>query len=176
MKSTNEIQEAARRVLREAAVRCPQYADKLNSIRLRVSTRMTRCGGTANYRKNEIALSLPFLSDEGNFASELFEVVTHEAAHLIVGLEGRNGKPHGPQFKSVQRALGGTGKRTHQMDLADGFAPRRKAKRTAVACPCGCGQTMNLGPQQIKKWNRGERYYINGHQPRRPRMSDFFQF
>jgi len=166
MKSSNQIAGAARQILQDAARQRPEYADKLSNIRIRVSSRMTRAGGSANYRKNEITLSLAFLSDDTNFENELFEVVTHEAAHLIVGLENRNGKPHGRTFRLIHHALGGTGKRTHQMDLADGFAPRRRAPKQLVACPCGCGQTMRMGPTQYKRYVAGQRYYIKGHQPR----------
>lgn len=164
MKRQQDIHAAARQILQAAAVRCPQHADKLHSIGIRVSSRMTSCGGTASYRKNEVTISLPFFADEANFTNELFEVVTHEAAHLIVGREGRKGQPHGPVFRSVHRSLGGTGKRTHSMALADGFKGRKRTQRTGVQCPCGCGQTMSLGPTQLKRHNSGRQYYIKGHQ------------
>lgn len=164
-KTQTQIRTAAREILTQAAERAPEHADKLRGIRLRVSTRMTRCGGTANYRKNEITLSLPFFADPGNFEAELFEVVTHEAAHLIVGMEGRQGRPHGPQFRRVHRSIGGTGKRTHSMSLADGFQKRRRQPKVEVLCS-RCGQPMNLGPVQAKRHLSGIARYTHNRCPR----------
>jgi predicted SprT family Zn-dependent metalloprotease len=135
---------------------------------------MTSTAGTASYRKNEITLSLPFFADDANFDSHLFETVTHEAAHLVVGMEGRNGKPHGPQFRKVHRAMGGKGERTHDMALAEGFTKRKRKPRTEAPCGCGCGEMMKLGPVQLKKQLSGKaNYMFKGHSSPR-KLYDFF--
>jgi predicted SprT family Zn-dependent metalloprotease len=176
MKQANEIQRAAYRILADAAERCPGYADTIRRIRVRISSRMTSCGGTANYRKMEIALPLAYFADETNFEKFLFEVVTHEAAHLVVGIVDRNRRPHGPQFKMVHRSMGGTGKRTHEMQLADGFSKRKAATRTSVFCGCGCGETITLGPTQYRKHLKGLRYVKQGHRGRVQNRFDPFRF
>lgn len=180
MKRQHEIAYAAREILKGTMVRCPGYATKLRTVSIRVSSRMTSTAGTAKYSKNEITLSLPFFADETNFDSHLFETVTHEAAHLVVGLEGRNGQPHGPQFRSVHYAMGGAGKRTHSMDLADGFKARTRKPSVKTPCGCGCGQSMSLGPTQAKKHQSGRaKYMLKGHRPRStplPELNDLFRF
>lgn len=153
MKTRNEIAWRARQILREAAVKCPQWADKLHAMRIKVSGRMTRCAGCAVYRTNTIKISLPFFADAGNFDTALANTVTHEAAHLIVGVFGRLGGPHGPQWRATHRAMGGTGDRCHTLELAHGFAPRRAKPRVQIPCP-KCGQPMPMGPTQLREHER----------------------
>lgn len=164
-KTQTQIQIAVREILAQTIERSPMYADKLRGIRVRVSTRMTNSGGTASYHKNEITISLPFFADPGNFDNELFEVVTHEAAHLIVGLQGRNGRPHGPQFRLVHRSIGGTGRRTHTMQLAEGFKARSRQSKVEVLCH-KCGKPLQLGPVQIKRHLSGRGRYSHHRCPR----------
>ena len=133
MRNKQQIEAAARKILMGTIAKCPEYMEKLRTVRIRVSSRMTSTAGTASYRKNEITLSLPFFADDANLDSHLFETVTHEAAHLVVGLEGRNGKPHGPQFRMVHRAMGGKGDRCHMMSLAEGYTRRARKPRVQVS-------------------------------------------
>lgn len=149
MKSPCQIEQRAKEILNEAAIRCPQWASKLHAMKIRISSRMTNCAGRASYRHNLVKLSLPFFADEHNFQTALLPTVTHEAAHLIVGLEGRNRQPHGLQWQTIDKALGGTGQRCHTLELADGFA-RRVQPRVSVPCP-KCNQPMSMGSRQYTK-------------------------
>lgn len=145
-----QILVRAREILTATAAKCPQYADKLGRIRFEVSRRLTRCAGRAIYRTNTVQLSHAFFADQGNFEKEFFETVTHELAHLVVGVLNRGNKPHGPLFRLTHRAMGGTGKRCHTMALADGYTSRARAKRVQAVCG-RCGQPMDLGPTQAKR-------------------------
>jgi predicted SprT family Zn-dependent metalloprotease len=155
-KTKGQILVRAREILRETMERCPQYMDKLLTVHFEVSGRMTNRAGAAYYRTDTVKLSLPFFADPMNFDESLFETVTHELAHLVVGTEDRNGRPHGPQWKLVHRSMGGTGRRCHSLNLAEGYSRRRQ---TRVEFPCSrCGQTMMLGPTQAKRARMGARY------------------
>jgi len=153
MKTKAEIAARTREILNETAIKCPQWADKLHAMRIKVSGRMTRCAGRAAYRTNTIKLSLPFFADAGNFDTALANTVTHEAAHLIVGVFGRVGGPHGSQWRATHRAMGGTGARCHTLELAHGFEPRRRKPLIQVNCP-KCNQPMPLGARQFTKHQR----------------------
>mgnify|MGYP001619177687 CR=1 FL=1 len=147
MKTTHEIAWRARKILQESAVACPQYADKLHGMKIVVSSRMTRCAGKAFYWQNTIKLSLPYFADDKNFDEGLFNTVTHEAAHLIVGAVGRLGGPHGPQWRAVHRSMGGNGERCHEFELADGFSRRVKHEVTCSKC----GGSLKLGTAQYRR-------------------------
>jgi predicted SprT family Zn-dependent metalloprotease len=157
------IRRQARVILEQVAAKHPEWAEQLRGMKIRVSGRMTSCAGKYNYRNREIILSLPFFADPDNFSKEFFETVTHEAAHGIVGVGQRNGKPHGPIWQRTHRMMGGTGKRTHSMNLADGYSKRKRSQRTEAPCGCGCGQPMKLGPTQYKRHLQGVRYCLKGH-------------
>jgi predicted SprT family Zn-dependent metalloprotease len=158
------ILRQARVILEQTATKCPEWTEQLQAMRIRVSGRMTSCAGKYNYRKREIVLSLPFFADPDNFSKEFFEIVTHEAAHGIVGIAQRAGKPHGPVWQRTHRMMGGTGKRTHSMEVADGYKRRAITDRVQVPCGCGCGQPMLLGPTQYRKHLRGASYVLRGHE------------
>lgn len=136
----------ARRIIDETIERCPQYADKLRSIRFEVSGRMTACAGKAFYARNLVKLSLPYFADEGNADSHLFETVTHEAAHLVMG----PGYGHGGLWKRCHREMGGKGERCHSLELASGYTRRKSQARVESQCS-RCDQPITLGPRQAKK-------------------------
>jgi hypothetical protein len=107
----------------------------------------------------EIVLSLPFFADEAN---DLHATTTHEAAHIVAG----HAAGHGPTWRAIHRSMGGKGKRCHTMSLSEGYTRRRRTQPVGVFCGCGCGQTMNLGPTQLKRHRAGERYSLKGHAPK----------
>ena len=65
------------------------------------------------------------------------DVVIHEVGHLVTrrlyDVNGIRTKSHGPEFKRVTRALGGSANRTHSMDTT-GLG--RKITRHEVKCSC----------------------------------------
>ena len=158
MRSKLQIQREARSILVEFADRYPI----LRTIPIRVSNRMTRSGGSARFRNGEpfeIVLSLPFHADEAN---PFRETVTHEAAHVVVGVRAG----HGPAWRTVHRSMGGKAERTHTMSLAEGFTARRDQPSVRVEATCPkCGKPMLLGPTQAKKHARGA-VYSHGKCPR----------
>ena len=125
---------------------CPQYADTLKRIVFQVSHRMTNHAGYARYRDMSVKLSAAFYSNPGNFEEDLENTVTHEMAHLVVG-PANGGRPHGPQWRMVHRAMGGDGKCTHSLELAEGY---KRKPRQMVPCPV-CGENMNMGPTQMRR-------------------------
>lgn len=150
MRNQHDIRREARTILAPFIDRYPVLA----GIPLRVSSRMTRAGGKAVWKRSmpfEIVLSLPFFADEAN---DLHRTVTHEAAHIVAG----HAAGHGPEWKRIHRLMGGKGNRCHTMSLAEGFThTRKRAPRVSVNCP-KCHQPMSLGPTQAKKAARGAVY------------------
>ena len=176
-----EILRRAKEILAECRTLAPEHASTHDRITFRVSGRMTRAAGTACPLTGEVTLSLPFFEDRGNFERGFRNVVTHETAHILsppVRNPGsRKRSSHGPAWRAMDRRLGGTGDRCHTLELAVGYESRKRSQRASVPCPCGCGQTMSLGPTQLKRHKarrRGEGYYIAGHQPTR-KLNDFLR-
>lgn len=134
MKSRQEIAWRVHQILQETAKACPQYADRLHAMRIKVSGRMTRCAGYASYKTNTIKISLPFYADDDNFANDLANTTTHEAAHLLAYqlhiCKGQKIRPHGREWRSIHRAMGGNGERCHKLKVAAGFQRRRKYYET----------------------------------------------
>jgi hypothetical protein len=151
MRTKHQIKREALAIIAEFVSRYPM----LELVPIRVSGRMTRAAGMVRFRGGspfEIALSLPFFADEAN---NLRNTVTHEAAHAVAG----HAAGHGPTWKAIHRAMGGTAKRCHTMNLAEGFTARRDQPKARVAVPCSkCGQPMMLGPTQAARARRGTRY------------------
>jgi len=157
MRTKADIQREARAILSEYVEQYPV----LRNMPIRVSGRMTRAGGSARFRHGkpfEIVISLPFFADEAN---DLRRTVTHEAAHVVAGIDAG----HGPAWRSVHRSMGGDASRTHSMSLAQGFEARRNVGRVDVPCP-KCGQPMSLGPVQAKRHRAGKAKYSHSRCPR----------
>lgn len=153
--SKQAILNRARKILSECYGLVPEHSDKLDRIRFRVSARMTRAAGKARPGTGEIVLSLPFFADQANYENEFFNTVTHEIAHVLsppVRLPGsRKRQSHGPAWKAMHRRIGGNGERCHELELAEGYAKRQRAKRVETPCGCGCGEMMQLGPTRAKR-------------------------
>jgi predicted SprT family Zn-dependent metalloprotease len=172
----SEIRREIERIRAKCIELAPEHADSIRRIVFKLSSRMTRAAGTAVPRFHAVKISLAFFEDRKNFTEEFYETVTHEIAHLLSPPVRKNRRwdQHGPHWQRTHKALGGTGKRTHEMQLAQGYEARRDA-RTPVDCPCGCGQTMKLGPTQLKRHRAGRHYFLKGHRPRRrPEPFPFF--
>ena len=167
MRSKQQIQREARAIMSEFSDAYPV----LKNLPIRVSGRMTRAAGKAVWKRSvpyEIVLSLPFFADEKN---DLRRTVIHEAAHIVAG----HAAGHGPAWRAVHRAMGGKAERCHTMSLAEGFTARRDThpkQLTETPCGCGCGQSMRLGPTQLKRHRAGARYVLKGHRAPRVRNDD----
>lgn len=157
MRTKQTIQREARIILSEFTATYPI----LGHMPIRVSTRMTRSGGSARFKGGkpfEIVMSLPYYAESSN---DLRNTVTHEAAHIVAGLAAG----HGPAWKMIHRSMGGDGLRCGAAKpLAPGFSHKARAPRVEVACS-KCHQPMLLGPTRAKKAARGARY-IHGRCPR----------
>ncbi len=83
----------------------------------------------------------------------LSTTVPHEVAHIVCHLQhGRRIRPHGPEWRSVCLALGGTGERCH------GFAaqPARRMRRYAYACGC---RRWSLTSIRVRRIRSGMTYH-----------------
>jgi predicted SprT family Zn-dependent metalloprotease len=141
-----------------------------NRIRMVWNNKLTRAAGRASYRAMTVELSpsLWVLSPE----DEQFDTVTHEGAHLVVESERstqvrvtitrtgrvrrqRTNGPHDATWKSMHRAMGGSGRATYKE--SDLIAPRqvRRQQRFLVHC-AGCGRDHSISKAVRTKWSRGQ--------------------
>jgi len=132
----------------------PDLAIRIQGIKIKLSRRMTNCAGKAWPTRGLIKLSVPFFVAESN-ASEFFNVVTHEIAHILVpsfrSYPGERRNPHGFAWQAMHRKLGGNGERCHTMEVAEAFKRERKPRqKLVVPCP-NCKQDMPLGPTQYRR-------------------------
>lgn len=68
------------------------------------TNRRKRALGICNYTKKTIEISEHYLAV--NTKEQILDTVRHEVAHAIAGVEAN----HGPKWRQVHRALGGSGK------------------------------------------------------------------
>jgi predicted SprT family Zn-dependent metalloprotease len=64
---------------------------------------------------------------------EIIDAIPHEIAHLVDRFIHECSSHHGPRWKQIVRRLGGTGKRTHSVNVA----PSRKQRRFTYVATCG---------------------------------------
>lgn len=151
VKTSEEIRRKAQSIVAEYVQEYPM----LMGLPVRVSKRQTRAGGSARFRGGiplEIVISYPYFSNPDNW-DNLREVVTHEMAHCVAGIQAK----HNPYWKSIHRAMGGTGKRCHTMTLATEYAEKKRKRRYAAKCS-KCRGIIGLGPTQYKRYKAGQTY------------------
>lgn len=88
-------------------------------------------------------------------ASELFMSITvpHEVAHIVCHLRhGRRARAHGPEWRAICLALGGTGERCHGFDAQ----PARRLRRYDYACGC---RRWSLTSIRVRRIGRGMVYH-----------------
>lgn len=112
-----------------------------------------RAGGKAQRRWNEysVIFNTQLLADQ-TIEEVINEVVPHEIAHLVCFWNPSLGNNHDRGWQRVCIALGGSGKRTHDM-------PVKKARRTKKAIYQINGQEMQVGVTQHKRIQTRERRY-----------------
>lgn len=71
------------------------------------------------------------------------DTVIHEVAHRVVFNVFPFAKPHGPEFKKVMRALGGSGNTFHHFDTSSVKTSRKNHKYT-----CSCGLSHMVGTRR----------------------------
>lgn len=117
----------------------------------------TRGGGatTVTLRFNARSLTEPWLLDD-----TLAETVPHEVAHGAIGvwagLRRRRVRPHGPEWLELCRALGGSGRTTHELPLNRARRHREYEYRLTD------GRCIWLGPVQHRRLQEGRARYFHG--------------
>lgn len=91
------------------------------------------------------------------FSESLAETVPHEVAHYVTDvLHGlRNVRPHGPEWRSIARALGATARATGNYDLTG--IPLRRQREFDYRCAC---TRHALGARRHSRAQRGEATYV----------------
>lgn len=78
--------------------------------------------------------------------------IAHEIAHVVCHLlHGREARPHGPEWRRICIALGGSGERCHHFSAT----PVRRVTRYQYACGC---RTWAITSVRVRKIRRGMRY------------------
>ncbi|MCC6716118.1 MAG: SprT-like domain-containing protein [Gammaproteobacteria bacterium] len=101
--------------------------------------------GQVQFRTRRLRYNLAIAAQApGTFLST---TVPHEVAHIVCHLRHGHGiRPHGPEWRSVCLALGGTGERCH------GFAaqPARRLQRYDYACGCRRWSLTSIRVRRIR--------------------------
>jgi SprT protein len=78
--------------------------------------------------------------------------IAHEIAHVVCHqLHGRAARPHGPEWRRICVALGGSGERCHHFSTT----PARRVSRYQYACGC---RTWAITGVRVRRMRRGMRY------------------
>lgn len=127
---------------------------------VKFSNRMTKCGGTCEYKNNHytVKFSLPLMRDNDikTFASQ---VAYHEVAHMVDRIV-YGGWGHGSTFYRILRGTfnktGNEGLRTHNFNTV---ATKKRAREYKYVCE-KCGEVFNFTSIRHKRAeSRGGRYY-----------------
>jgi SprT protein len=74
--------------------------------------------------------------------------IPHEVAHIVCHLQhGHRVRPHGPEWRAICLALGGTGERCHHFDAQ----PARMLRRHDYACGCRRWSLTSIRVQRIRR-------------------------
>lgn len=91
------------------------------------------CAGRAIWPDNRIRFNPVLLCE--NTSDFIREIVPHEIAHLLNrAMNGSGAKPHGPEWKTIMRALGLEPRRCHKYDVTN--ARVRNVQRYILKCAC----------------------------------------
>ncbi len=89
----------------------------------------------------------------------LSETVPHEVAHGAIGVwamqQRRRVRPHGPEWLELCRALGGSGRTTHELPL------KRARRHREYEYRLGDGPCIWLGPVQHRRLQEGRARYFH---------------
>lgn len=113
----------------------PEQRERSYLLRLELNDRLTTTGGRAwsgrKGRKPQGTVELAPKVLLHNSEEEARDTIRHEIGHVLAG----PGQGHGPVWKEVTRAIGGSAARTHSM--ATPCAPtRRERKVWSITCDC----------------------------------------
>ena len=90
--------------------------DRLAHVEVLWNRRLRTTAGSAHLRTIQIHLNPRLLA---RVPERIDEVLTHEAAHLAVGLvHGHGARHHGPEWVALMAAAGHDGERTHDFPVA----------------------------------------------------------
>ena len=91
-------------------------------------------GGLYYYREHKVSYNLVLAKEN---PETFYETVIHEVSHLVTRkLFPRAKQAHGPEFKRVDKKLGGVGTRCHNFDVSS-VQKVRNLTRYVVECYCG---------------------------------------
>lgn len=128
---------------------CPEL---MGEVAVKFSNRMTSTMGYA-YRKKEkgIKLSKP-LFDKATVEQRV-QTIVHEACHIVQFVKFPKSKAHGPEWKSLMRAMKLEPKRCHNVDTTEFKVKKGGA---VVKCPC---RTHTFGATRMKRLRAGVKYH-----------------
>jgi SprT protein len=126
-----------------------------------------RCAGWASYDRGlyKLAFNSQLLEREDWMNDLITDTIPHEIAHLVCYYDRSLGKNHDKGWKRVCISLGGSGSRTHSLEV-------KKARRSRKAIYHINNRTVEIGINMHKKIQDGKRYHMRSCQTA-IRPSDF---
>lgn len=138
-----------------------KYNANIPKLNVTFDIRGKKVAGMAYYRSNKVSFNMFYIN---NMPAEEFDsTVIHEVAHIVTRTVFPNARQsHGPEFKSVDLALGGRGTRCHNYNSiitqTIGTSERKTKTHTRMKVDCVCSSYV-LGPNQSSKLRRNPGYY-----------------
>jgi SprT protein len=107
--------------------------------------------GQVQFRPRRLRYNLSIAAQQPD--SFLSTTIPHEVAHIVCHLQyGRRVRPHGPEWRAICLALGGTGERCHRFDAQ----PARMLRRYDYACGC---RRWSLTSIRVRRIRHGTIYH-----------------
>lgn len=103
------------------------------------------------------------LDEDWLLADALDETAPHEVAHAAIGVwageRGRRPRPHGPEWRDLCRALGGSGRTTHDLVL------QRARRHREYEYRLDGGDSVWLGSTRHRRLQEGRARYFHRRRP-----------
>ena len=125
------------------------------------SVRYRRGAPSRNKVDNIIRLNQGMLQDPALHEEMVNDTIAHELAHIITGHLYPDERGHGRQWRRIARVLGGSGNRSHRLDVTHHRV--RSVRRIPYHCSNeNCGRTYQLTMIRHNRVLKGESY-LCGH-------------
>ena len=136
------LTEETRRIVKEANSFYFLHKIDFDDIEIRYTLRGTTAGRAQYLHSNKMKLWYHPELAERDLDNYIVQTLYHEIAHLYTFKMYPSSKPHGIEFKQICRAIGGNGRRTHNLDT-EGIRQQKTIRRFIYGCPA-CGKKYEL--------------------------------
>lgn len=150
----DRIEVIFKEVWKDACKKFPKMDSKIPPIKFFTDGRKA---GTAARKTHTCSFNTVIAEHVGE---DFRSTIIHEIAHIVQFREYPRAKQaHGPEFKAIDKFLGGRGKRCYDYDVEGVVKVKRKFTRYKAECPCG--KEFRITKRLVQSVEKGQRYCLS---------------